>query len=348
MAQDNYSKVDQIFHQIALSGRATPELFFDLETSFFGKNLPDVSQGKHVFVSGLARAGTTVLMRLLHSTDEFASLTYRDMPLVMAPNLWGKLSSGKEKQGVEAERAHGDGLSVSFDSPEALEEVFWRTFSGKDYIQADGLVPMQASDEALINFRQYVSLILKRYERTRYLSKNNNSILRLPSLCRAFPEATILVPIRHPASHAASLLRQHEHFLEVHEASAFSRKYMTWLVHHEFGADHRRFKFGPESRSGSQDPTDLAYWVGLWIEAYSYLEQVLDSLSGRGVFVCYEDLVTDPDLARSKLANRLSVKIDESVLLRAAPNYPEFDTANLGEAISLFERLREKNLMRSD
>ena len=42
--------------------------------------------------------------------------------------------------------------------------------------------------------------------RTRYLSKNNNNILRLPALARAFPQALILIPFRDPLTHAASLL----------------------------------------------------------------------------------------------------------------------------------------------
>lgn len=349
MQQDSYNRVDRVFHQIALGGNVTPEFFFDLETSLFGKNLPEVSRGKQVFVSGLARAGTTVLMRILHETGQFASLTYRDMPLVMSPNLWRKLSSGAEKKGVEAERAHGDGLSISFDSPEALEEVFWRTFCGNDYIRKDRLVPMNADDDVLINFRQYVGLILKRYDRTRYLSKNNNSILRLPSLCRAFPEATVLVPIRHPATQAASLLHQHQHFLEVHEANEFSRKYMTWLVHHEFGADHRRFNFvGSTSDRTNQRPEDLGYWIELWIDAYSYLEKVAEELGAQIEFVCYEDLVGNPVFAKSRLSDKLSLEIGDALELRKAPEYPLIENERISEAVTIYDRLRSKNLLRSD
>lgn len=349
MQQDSYNRVDRVFHHIALGGSLTPEFFFDLETSLFGKNLPEVSDGKQVFVSGLARAGTTVLMRILHETGQFASLTYRDMPLVMAPNLWRKLSSGAEKKGVEAERAHGDGLAISFDSPEALEEVFWRTFCGNDYIRKDRLVPMNADNEVLINFRQYVGLILKRYNRTRYLSKNNNSILRLPSLCRTFPEATILVPIRHPATQAASLLHQHQHFLEVHKASEFSRKYMTWLVHHEFGADHRRFNFAASSSDRTnQRPEDLGYWIELWIDAYSYLEKVAEKLGPQVEFVCYEDLVGNPAIAKRRLSDKLSIEIGDALELRKAPEYPHIENERSAEAVAIYDRLRANNLLRSD
>ena len=89
---------------------------------------------RHVFVSGLARAGTTILMRTFFDTGQFRSLSYRDMPFVLMPGIWKNLSKSFQKQEKAKERAHGDGIYVDFDSPEAFEEVFWRTFSGNEYI----------------------------------------------------------------------------------------------------------------------------------------------------------------------------------------------------------------------
>ena len=79
---------------------------------------------QHVFISGLARAGTTVLMRKFHATGLYRSLTYRDMPFVLAPNLWRRLSLISRREIENAERAHGDNLFVNIDSPESLDEVF--------------------------------------------------------------------------------------------------------------------------------------------------------------------------------------------------------------------------------
>ena len=56
---------------------------------------------------------------------EFETLTYRDMPFILAPLLWDKISRPLRKAGEKVERAHGDGMMVSFDSPEAFEEVVW-------------------------------------------------------------------------------------------------------------------------------------------------------------------------------------------------------------------------------
>jgi len=93
-----------------------------------------VREQKHIFIAGLARAGTTALMRLFYETGEFCSLTYRDMPFPLAPLLWKKLMRFSAREQGLRERPHGDGIFVGFDSPEALEEVFWRVFCGEQYI----------------------------------------------------------------------------------------------------------------------------------------------------------------------------------------------------------------------
>ena len=53
-------------------------------------------------------------------------LSYADMPFVLYSNLWSKISFNKNSKYTE--RAHGDGIKVSTESPEAFEEVFWKTF----------------------------------------------------------------------------------------------------------------------------------------------------------------------------------------------------------------------------
>ena len=338
MSDDNYSRADKLLHQLVLGGRSMSNLLFDIETARYGRKLPSPAQGHHVFISGLARAGTTLCLNILHESQQFASLTYRDMPLVMAPNLWRSMSSGHAKQSELRERAHGDGVLVNADSPEALEEVFWRTFEGSNYILPDHLVPMTAHVDTLKAFRKYVALILHRYDKLRYLSKSNNSILRLPSIARAFPNATILIPFRHPAAHANSLLRQHERFLEDHKKNRFSKKYMTWLGHHEFGADHRRFQFSQNQVKG--DPQQIEYWVRLWRDVYAYLLDTHAQLNARARFVCYEDLVSDFDAKSARMSEALEVEFSTSTVINRPPDPPDFGGPDLEHAIALYERLR--------
>ena len=103
--------------------------------------------GRHVFIAGLARAGTTILMRSLYDTGLFRSLTYRDMPFVLMPITWSRFSSLLRAHKEEQVRAHGDRIKINFDSPEAFEEVFWMTFCKDDYIKADSLMPHDVDNE---------------------------------------------------------------------------------------------------------------------------------------------------------------------------------------------------------
>ena len=296
----DYPPVDRLLHRIALGSTATAEIFHDIERGLYLKDAPP-DDGGHVFVTGLARAGTTILLRELHATGAFGSLTYADMPLVLAPNLWARVSRNMRKDFDPVERAHGDGIAVNLDSPEAFDEVFWRIFRGKSYIRADGLEPHRPGNKAIAKYRDFIRLVLRRTGKARYLAKGNNNILRLGTLAAAMPDCTVLLVLREPLSHAKSLLGQHKRFGT--ENDAFRRDYMRWLVHHEFGVDHRPFRF-PGAPVG--DPGTIDYWLATWIAAYTALEPIVDG-HANVLVVPYEPLCNDPAVW-SALAARLGLE----------------------------------------
>lgn len=283
----DYSALDKLLHRLVLGMPMIGEMLADLDGATAG---PLPKPRAPVFVTGLARAGTTTLMRGLHETGQFASLTYADMPMVMAPNLWARLSRGSQKDRVAKERAHGDGIAVDFDAPEALEEVFWRTHCGRDYITADGLVPHVPGADVLADFRAYHARVCKRYGAPRYLAKNNNMMLRLLPVVKAMPDARVLVLVRDPVAQAVSLQAQHRRFAD---ADAFTRSYMTWLVHHEFGPDQRPFRL-PGQPVPEGDPDRIDYWLTEWIACYGWLQTALAERPDALRPVIYEALTTDP------------------------------------------------------
>lgn len=264
------------------------EVLHDMERAAFLKSAPR-DGGRHVFITGLARAGTTILMREIHGSDEFGSLTYADMPFVLAPNFWQRLSAKGRMAGTRTERPHGDGIEVDFNSPEALDEVYWRIFAGDGYILPDRLVPHAPAHEQVEGYRDFIRLVLRRTGRARYLSKNNNNLLRLDSLARAFPDSVILIPVRDPLDHARSLLNQHRRFLG---ADAFTRAYMGWLGHHEFGATHRPFAWDGSTTGG--DPQTLDYWLGQWTAAHRWIDALVLE-HGNIQLVPYQALISEPD-----------------------------------------------------
>lgn len=295
----DYSALDRLLHRLVLASPVMAEMLHDVERALFLKSAP-TADSRPVIVTGLARAGTTILMREIHATGAFASLGYADMPFVLAPNLWGRIARQGKGAGARRERAHGDGITVDLHSPEALDEVYWRVTAGKDYIRPDGLWPHDPDADALAGYADLMRLVRLRRGKPRYLSKNNNMVLRLPALARALPQAVFLVVLRDPLAHAASLLAQHRRFLD---ADRFTRDYMTWLGHHEFGATHRPFRFDPAPPAGS--PTEIDYWLGLWLSVHRALEPVA-AAHENVVIVPHERLARDPRLWPA-LARRIGV-----------------------------------------
>lgn len=287
---------ERLLYRIALGSTSVVEASFDVERARFGDVARRLQMGSPLFVCGLARAGTTVLTRLFHASDMFASCTYRDLPFPLAPNVWRQLSQPFHRKNVRAERGHGDGILHDLDSPEAIEEVFWRQFCGDAYINRSNLSPHIPSTDVLKKYGQFIRLIMLAYGRTRYLAKNNNNILRLPTLLNAFQDSIAIIPYRRPTAQAASLLHQHQRSTAMHQTDPFRGKFMQWLGHHEFGSDHRPFVF--DRSVNAENPGAIDYWMYLWIGVYRHLLQIADQHPGQVILVDYDRLCRDPALLR--------------------------------------------------
>lgn len=302
-----YSYFDRLLHHIALGSKAVRATSFDLERSFARINADRSVNEPHVFVTGLARAGTSLLLQMLHDSGRYATQSYRDMPFPLAPGLWRRLSGRHQRLSFLQERAHSDGVEVGFDSVEAFEEVFWLTFAGKEYVRADRLLYHSPDAHVLSEFRDYVAAVLAAHgtgARTRYLSKNNNNLLRLKGLQKAFPNCHVIIPFRDPLQQAMSLLRQHELFCELQDKDKFVRSYMGWLGHHEFGLDNRPFAFAETLLdAGETDAHILDQWLGNWIRVYANL---LENAPETVIFWDYDAFC----LAPHEWLNRLAVRVD--------------------------------------
>jgi hypothetical protein len=266
------------------------------------------------------------------------------MPFVLAPNLWRRLALTSRREIERTVRAHGDNLLVDADSPESLDEVYWRIFCGDEYLKRNQLVPHAPGAEAVARYVRYVNAILAASEPRleRYLSKNNNNILRLGALQQAFPNALILIPFRDPLQHAQSLLRQHVRFSEMQAQREFTLSYMTWLGHHEFGLDHRPFHFAGAAPS-TYAPGTLSYWLQLWCETYSWLEH---SKPKAALFVCYEDLCNRPETWK-RLAELADVsptdEVGDPLKLSERPVTADFDSGLAERATTIYSRLVERS-----
>lgn len=347
MSKSDYNFTSRLLHRLALQYKAIAEISFDIENALVKKSAAVLSDNP-VFITGLARSGTTMLMRYLYETGLFRSLTYLDMPFVLMPNLWKKIAY-KKQSAVYKERAHLDKIMVGFDSPEALEEVFWRTFSAEQYIHHDRLKLYQADNDVLKKFQDYVyNIITSRtaVQQTRYLSKNNNNILRLQQLQNSMPLAQFVVPFREPLQHALSLLNQHLHFSKIHKEDRFSLSYMNWLGHFEFGLNQKPFFLNNEKvfeEMQRYDKTDINYWLLSWKNYYQYIST---NAVKNTIFFNYEEFCKNPSVVLPQLFAKLNIVAPGSQFeafeptIRAATG---FDRNLLEECKVIYDQLLVKN-----
>jgi len=303
-----------------------------MERSLFGRQYEHIKIECPVFITSLPRAGTTLLLEIFSRIPGFATHRYRDMPFVLAPLLWQRISGHFRKRAELRERAHGDGMQVGYDSPEAFEEVIWRTFWPQKY-RDDGIQTWSA-DETNTEFSDFLTEHMQKIialraqedqDSHRYVSKNNANTARIGLLRRLYPDAVILVPFRNPVDHAASMQRQHENFLSRHADDPFSRKYMEDIGHFEFGQLHRPIRFetgGRSRRAAAGSPDTLDYWLAYWIDAFEHIaahrEQVL--------LLSFERACGDGPATLESLARRVAPEFadppgDIAGMFREAPRY---------------------------
>ena len=271
---NNYSWLQKKLHQLALSSQFIRETTYDVESSLF---LNEQQTDNDVFVAGLARSGTTILLNALYESNEFASLSYNDMPFVLAPNLWSKLSFNKE-DAVLIERAHGDGIKVSHKSPEAFEEVFWMTFNDLE-------------EDTIRKFKKYIQLIKHRYDKNRYLSKNNQNIRRLEIISNNFPNSKVLIPFRDPIQHANSLLSQHKKFIQDSKEDKFIANYMKLIGHTEFGPEYKPIY---KRNLNFKNDLDINHWLEQWCLVYQNCFKTHQDKNNVN-FICYEKLCSSKE-----------------------------------------------------
>ena len=341
----DYSLVDRILHYLAFSHPMVQKVMCEIENDLFGNKFKNLKSTRSIFVTGLPRAGTTLLLNLLYRTGEFTTHTYRHMPFILSPLLWSKISQPFKKEGKFKERAHGDGMTVSFDSPEAFEEIIWLAYLRKNIVHADQLSPLGPRDintefaDVMQTSIQKLAYLATDPESSsvipRYLSKNNANISRIEVLTRLFPDTTIVVPFRQPLAHVSSLMKQHERFTAEHGKDRFSKNYMKWLGHYEFGENFKPINFGGWlDNNAVPSQIDQDFWLQYWTAAYRY---VISKNNEQIVLVDFDQLLATDKSTLKRIAERLELNnkttfIQGGEILRAPTTQP-ISSTNCSEAI---------------
>ena len=302
-----YSNLDQVLHRQFLERNSLTKFLFDRLVKKSNKS-NSLRKNSHVFITGLARSGTTALLNKIYSSGEFSSLIYKYMPFILSPKLaylYSKFFANSHYK--DHERMHKDGIKISLNSPECLDEIFW-IHADKKYKSHAALTNSKINKICLDYYSCFLNSYSKFHDNNRLVIKNNNNHVRLESLSEYFENSYFLVIFRNPLSHAASLLNQHKNFVNVQTKDPFILEYMNMIGHMEFGLGARPFTYEEQKSSlGNKSKNLINYWLAQWIDTHNWLLNKKFFNRKNIKLVCYEKLCSD-QLIYKNLCNFIGLK----------------------------------------
>jgi hypothetical protein len=274
-----------------------------LETSLLEEQLTAISVTKPVYICGLARSGSTLLHEIVASPPGVATHRVKDYPMVYTP-YWWRQATARRRPTPPRERVHRDRVLITPQSPDALEEMLWMAFFPRCH---DPSVDNRLTEgKSHPGFEGFYSAHLRKLllvERaTRYVAKANYHVARLAYLVRLFPDAKIILPVRAPASHIASLVRQHQWFSQGQQKHPRALKWMQRSGHYEFGRDRRPINLGDGEQVRAIQRAwaageEVRGWACYWDMVYGHLARLLDAdalVRAATKVVHFEDLCAAP------------------------------------------------------
>jgi hypothetical protein len=277
----------------------------NLETWCLGSFVDSRPIDRPIFVAGLARSGSTILLEILAGHPHVATHRYRDFPLVFTPFWWNEIiRRSPRSQDCAVERAHRDGIMITPDSPEAMEEPIWQAF----FRDAHNPQVSQVLDASVQRpdfekfYCDHIRKLLVVRGSSRYVSKGNYNFSRLSYLQKLFPDARFVLPIRRPAAQVASLMKQQRLFTEGERRHPRALDHMRRVGHFEFGLDCRPINLS-EGRGTAEvlqlweQGEEVRGWARYWKQLYEWLADRLaenERLREAALIVRFEDLCSYP------------------------------------------------------
>lgn len=259
-----------------------------------------------IYIAGLARAGSTVLLEIVASHGAVVTHRYCDAWSMFTP-YWSQqaIRYAARRRQAPAERSHGDGLLVTPESPEAMEEMLWMAFFPHLHDPSCSSVLDRTTRHPRFEdyYRDHLRKLLLARGGKRYASKANYHVTRLEYLLELFPDARIVLPVRRPREHVASLRKQHALFLEAARDYPRSVAYLDRVGHFEFGQHRVPINAGDDDVARQivelwQAGLEVRGWARYWAHIYGHLADRLAAnakLRDAVLIVRHEDLCADTE-----------------------------------------------------
>jgi hypothetical protein len=309
----------------------------NVETSFLSDDLQQKPINTPIYICGLARSGSTILLEILASHADVATHRYIDFPPVYTPYFWNLLQRMMPRANPDpVERTHQDGMMVTADSPEAMEEILWMKFfpGAHDPSKLDILDEGTDRPDFETFYADHIRKILRIRNGTRYAAKGNYNIARIVYLQKLFPDARFVVPVRRPVAHIASMQKQQILFCKGESANPKMLKHLQRVGHFEFGLDRRPINVGNSDVVREiielwKNGEEIRGWARYWAYVYGYLADLLETsqLTRSSIKVLkYEDLCEAAGDTISSLLSHCQLEDDGRLTREFAKrvHYPDY------------------------
>ncbi|UCG00663.1 MAG: sulfotransferase [Candidatus Heimdallarchaeota archaeon] len=271
-----------------------------------------------IYVTGLARAGTTITLEMLNKHPDVAAHRYLHMVLPYSPHWTQNIADYTPIMKSPVERLHKDRIAVTRDSPEAVEEIFWQRFfkNTHDETKSNILDTTTQNPQFERFYSDHLKKLLINRNASRYIAKNNYNVARMEYLQKLFPDVKFIIIIRNPFDHIASLAKQDGILKELEHNDPRLLDWTKLIGHREFGTakvciNFNNPKIVQKIRAfWKRKETYIEGWAVYWAEAYSYIHKTLQrntNLAKASLMVRYEDLCEESEATINKIIDHIEV-----------------------------------------
>ena len=282
---------------------------------------------KPIYITGLARAGTTIVLEMLSKHPDLAAHQYKNLLMPYLPNWLYHFLNKFPFYSKPTERMHKDGIMVTRDSPEAVEEIFWRKYF--KHTHGENTSDIIGANVRNPRFERFYSLHIQKliiaHYCPRYLAKNNYNITRLEYLQRLFPTSKFLLSIRNPVNHIASLIKQTKLFIKLENQVPLLQDWLKILGHQEFGHNHVCINVDNTEiihKIHELWKSKKAYvkgWAYYWTAIYDFIANCLDTnqkLKNATLIVNYDDLCENPAETINRILEHTELPSDKFIKVK--------------------------------
>jgi len=322
-----------------------------METLLSRNDINALTVDRPIYIVGLARAGTTIILEMLYKHPFLASHKYRHFLMPFFPHRFSRIVDQSLFFTKPRERVHKDGIMVTRESPEAVEEIFWQDFFNNNHNEE--ISSVMSGTMSNTNFEQFyrnhIRKLIINQRCSRYLAKNNYNITRLGYLHRMFPDVKFLLIIRNPVNQIASLIKQTRLFVNMEKNNPLLADWHRLTGHSEFGHNQLCINTGDNEiihkirRLWKNEKTYVKGWAYYWSSIYDYVMNLLDTnkeIKKATLIIRHEDLCENPAKTIDKILGHTELPLINYEKIRRyyirhlhKPTYytPNFTTQELQE-----------------